>query len=63
MIQMLIALEGSLVIKLRDRELRIGKGECVVIPRRVEHLPIAESEVHIMLIEPVGTLRTGDLRN
>ena len=52
---------GQLLIKLRDGEVRIGPGEFVVIPRGVEHLPVAEDEVHVILIEPKATLNTGNV--
>ncbi len=61
--ELFIVLKGELLIKLRDGEIRLGPGECVIIPRGVEHLPIAETEVHVMLIEPKTTLKTGNLRN
>jgi len=50
-------------MKLRDRELTLQPGEFVVIPRGVEHLPVAEKDVHVMLFEPAGTLNTGNVRN
>ena len=53
--------KGRLLIKLRDGEVRIGPGEFVVIPRGVEHLPVADEEVHVILIEPKTTLNTGDV--
>jgi mannose-6-phosphate isomerase-like protein (cupin superfamily) len=53
--------KGQLVIKLRDGEVRLGPGEFVVVPRGVEHLPIAEDEVHVILIEPKTTLNTGNV--
>jgi mannose-6-phosphate isomerase-like protein (cupin superfamily) len=54
-------MKGRLQIKLRDGEVRIRAGELVVIPRGVDHLPIAEEEVHVILIEPKTTLNTGDV--
>lgn len=57
--ELFIVIKGRLLIKLRDRDLWLGPGECVVIPKGVEHLPVAEDEVHIMLIEPKTTLNTG----
>jgi mannose-6-phosphate isomerase-like protein (cupin superfamily) len=53
--------KGQLQIKLRDGEVRIGAGEFVVIPRGVEHMPVAEEEVHVILIEPKTTLNTGNV--
>jgi mannose-6-phosphate isomerase-like protein (cupin superfamily) len=53
-------IKGSLQIKLRDRDLIVGEGQFVVIPRGVEHLPVAAEETHVVLIEPRSTINTGD---
>jgi mannose-6-phosphate isomerase-like protein (cupin superfamily) len=50
-----IILKGNLVIKFEDSEIALAAGELVIIPKGVLHLPIAEEEVHVMLIEPKGT--------
>jgi mannose-6-phosphate isomerase-like protein (cupin superfamily) len=55
--------KGVLRMKFRDRETVIREGEFVVVPRGVEHLPIADEEVHIVLIEPKSTLNTGNVTN
>jgi len=55
-----LVLRGRLTIQLRDREVRLGPGELFVVPRGVEHRPVAEEEVHLLLIEPSGTPNTGD---
>ena len=55
-----LVLRGRLVIQLRDGEVELGPGELFVVPKGVEHRPVAEEEVHIMLIEPSGTPNTGD---
>jgi len=55
--------KGRLLIRLRDGEVRVGPGEFVVIPRGVDHLPVAEDEVHVILVEPKTTLNTGNVRN
>jgi mannose-6-phosphate isomerase-like protein (cupin superfamily) len=55
--------KGRMVIKFRDRDLRLGEGEFVVIPKGVEHLPVAEEEVHVVLLEPKSTLNTGNVRD
>ena len=52
--------KGTLRIELRDGELVLGPGQLAVIPRGVEHRPVAEDEVHLLLIEPSGTPNTGD---
>ena len=61
--EMFLVIDGTLGMKLRDRELTLQPGEFVVIPRGVEHLPVADGEVHVMLFEPAGTLNTGNVRN
>jgi len=59
--ELFLVTKGQLLIKLRDGEVRIGSGEFVVIPRGVEHMPVAEDEVHVILIEPKTTLNTGNI--
>ncbi|MEO0732075.1 MAG: cupin domain-containing protein [Bacteroidota bacterium] len=57
-------LAGELFIELRDQQtLRLLPGECVVIPRGVEHKPNAPEEVHVLLFEPATTLNTGNIAN
>ena len=55
-----LVLKGRLRIQLRDGEVSVGPGELYVVPKGVEHRPVAEEEVHILLIEPRGTPNTGD---
>jgi mannose-6-phosphate isomerase-like protein (cupin superfamily) len=55
-----LVLQGSLDIALRDRTVTLGPGELFVVPRGVEHRPVAREEVHILLIERTGTPNTGD---
>ena len=55
-----LVLKGNLVIQLREGEVRLGPGELCVVPKGVEHRPVAEQEVHLLLIEPQGTPNTGD---
>ena len=54
-----LVLEGNLLIRLRDRDLRLGPGDFVVIPRGVEHCPVAAEEVRCALFEPGTTVNTG----
>jgi len=61
--ELFLVVKGRLLIKLRDRELWLNEGELVIIPRGVEHLPVAAGEVHILLFEPKSTLNTGNVRN
>ena len=55
-----LVLKGRLKIELRDGVVELGPGELYVVPRGVEHRPVADEEVHLLLIEPVGTPNTGD---
>ena len=55
-----LVLKGKLTIKLRDRDVSLGPGEMFVVPKGVEHCPVADEEAHILLIEPSGTANTGD---
>ena len=55
-----LVLKGRLTIELRDRTVSLGPGELFVVPRGVEHRPVAEEEVHLLLIERTGTPNTGD---
>jgi mannose-6-phosphate isomerase-like protein (cupin superfamily) len=55
-----IVLEGAMSIELRDGRVELKAGEMFVVPRGVEHKPVAESECKLLLVEPVGTINTGD---
>ena len=55
--------KGKLKIKLRDKDIDLSAGEFVIIPRGVEHLPIADGVAHVVLIEPKTTLNTGDAKS
>ena len=55
-----LVLKGSLTIKLRDGDVHLRAGELYVVPKGVEHCPVAKEEAHILLIEPQGTPNTGD---
>ena len=55
-----LVLKGVLDIHLRDRIVTLGPGQMYVVPKGVEHRPIAREEVHMLLIEPTGTPNTGD---
>jgi len=58
--ELFLVIQGTLVIRLRDRELVLKEGQLVVIPRGVEHLPVAVDEVQVLLLEPASTINTGD---
>ncbi len=55
-----LVLAGHLTIQLRDRDIELDPGELYVVPRGVEHCPKADDEAHVLLIEPRGTVNTGD---
>ncbi|MBZ0291216.1 MAG: cupin domain-containing protein [Anaerolineae bacterium] len=61
--ELFLVIKGRLVIKLRDGEIVLDEGEFAVIPHGVEHLPVAEDEVHVLLFEPKETLNTGNVQN
>src|SRR5690242_12598548 len=58
--ELFFVIKGTLLIKFKDQDITIKEGEFLIIPKGVEHLPVADEEVHVMLIEPKSTLNTGD---
>jgi len=58
--ELFMVLKGELTIELRDGRVMLAPGELVVIPRGVEHRPVAVEEVHLLLVEPKGIRHTGD---
>lgn len=61
--EMFLTLKGKLKIEFRDNDVLLEEGELIVVPRGVEHRPVAEEEVHILLFEPSTTLNTGNIEN
>lgn len=61
--ELFLVVQGTLRMKFRDHEAVVHEGEFVIVPHGVEHLPIAEEEVHILLLEPKTTLNTGNTVN
>ena len=59
--ELFYVLKGVLTIRLRDQDLTLREGELAVIPRGVEHMPVAEEEVWIMMLEPKTTSNTGNV--
>ena len=59
--ELFLVVRGRLTIRLRDGDIHLGEGEFVIIPRGVEHLPVASEEVHVLLLEPKTTLNTGNV--
>jgi mannose-6-phosphate isomerase-like protein (cupin superfamily) len=61
--KLFLVVRGTLRMKFRDHDAIVKEGEFVVVPRGVEHCPVADGEVHIVLIEPKSTLNTGIITN
>jgi mannose-6-phosphate isomerase-like protein (cupin superfamily) len=61
--ELFLVIRGTLRMKFRDREAVVREGEFVIVPRGKEHCPVADEEVHIVLIEPKSTLNTGNITN
>ena len=61
--ELFFVLDGRLRMEFRDGDVTLGPGECLVVPRGVEHRPVAEEEVHVLLFEPASTVNTGNVRD
>ena len=61
--ELFLVVKGKLLIKLRDRDIWLQEGEFVIIPKGIDHLPIADEEAHVILLEPKSTLNTGNTQN
>jgi len=61
--ELFLVTKGTLKMRFRDREVLVREGEFIVVPRGTEHLPVAEEEVHVVLLEPKSTLNTGNVRS
>ncbi len=61
--EMFLIVRGNLRIKLRDGDIRLHPGEFFIVPKGVEHMPVADEEVHALLLEPKTTLNTGNVKN
>lgn len=61
--ELFFVVKGKLLLKFRDRDVYVKEGELIIVPKGVEHLPIAEEEVCVMLIEPKSTQNTGNVEN
>ena len=59
--EMFLVVDGSFVMEFRDRHVTLNEGEFLIVPRGVEHRPVAEREVHVLLFEPATTLNTGNV--
>jgi mannose-6-phosphate isomerase-like protein (cupin superfamily) len=61
--EMFLVLKGCLVLEMRDGDVVLNEGEFFIVPRGVEHKPVAEEETHLLVFEPKTTLNTGEHRN
>jgi mannose-6-phosphate isomerase-like protein (cupin superfamily) len=61
--ELFLVIRGEFDMQFRDRTVRLGAGELIIVPRGVEHCPRAEREVHVLLFEPESTVNTGDARS
>lgn len=59
--EMFLVIDGSFTMEFRDRAVELHEGDMIVVPRGVEHRPVAEKECSVMLVEPAGLVNTGDL--
>jgi mannose-6-phosphate isomerase-like protein (cupin superfamily) len=59
--ELFLVLRGAFVMQFRDRDVRLEEGEFLIVPRGIEHRPVAEHEVDVLLFEPATTLNTGNV--
>lgn len=61
--ELFLVIKGRFRMEFRGRQVWIEEGELIIVPRGVEHRPVAEEEAHVLLFEPASTLNTGNVRN
>jgi mannose-6-phosphate isomerase-like protein (cupin superfamily) len=61
--ELFLVVEGRFRMEFRDRHVWLEEGEFLIVPRSVEHRPVADEEAHVLLFEPASTLNTGDVRD
>ena len=61
--EMFLVVKGRFRMEFRDRHEWIEEGEFIIVPRGVEHRPVADQEAHVLLFEPASTLNTGNVQN
>ncbi|MYB84620.1 MAG: cupin domain-containing protein, partial [Chloroflexi bacterium] len=61
--ELFFVVKGRLTIRFRDRDVHLEEGQMVIVEKGVEHQPVAESEAHVLIVEPKSTLNTGDVVN
>jgi mannose-6-phosphate isomerase-like protein (cupin superfamily) len=60
--ELFLVIKGRLCIRLRERDVALGEGEFAIVPRGIEHCPVANEEVHVLIFEPISTSHTGNVR-
>ena len=61
--ELFLVIKGTLRIRFRSHEVTLGEGEFFIVPKGVEHLPVADDECHVLLLEPKGVVNTGNVVN
>jgi mannose-6-phosphate isomerase-like protein (cupin superfamily) len=61
--ELFLVVKGTLRMRFRDRDAIVREGEFIIVPHGIEHMPVADDEVHIILLEPKTTLNTGNVTN
>jgi mannose-6-phosphate isomerase-like protein (cupin superfamily) len=61
--ELFLVTKGKLKMEFREKTVEIGEGEFIVVPRKTEHRPVADEEVHLLLFEPASTVNTGNVEN
>ncbi len=61
--ELFLVVKGTLRMRFREREVQLREGEFLIVPKGVEHLPVADEEVYVVLLEPKSTLNTGNVEN
>ena len=61
--ELFLVVKGRFLMEFRDKNVWLEEGEFVIVPRGVEHRPVADEEAHVLLFEPASTLNTGNVRN
>ena len=61
--ELFLVVKGRMLMRFREREVWVDEGEFIIVPCRVEHMPVAPEEVHVVLLEPKSTLNTGNVQN
>ena len=61
--ELFLVIKGKLRMEFRDKAVEVNEGEFIIVPRTIEHKPVADEEVHLLLFEPSTTMNTGNVKN